>query len=113
MPLEVTTRQSGNVVTLEMSGQITLGQSAARLRDAVNEALANGHRHIILELHGVPFIDSAGLGELVRSHAAVAHRGGKLKLARVEPRVQNLLKITRLLGMFEIHETEEAALSSF
>ena len=101
------------VALVRLEGDITLGESSGQLRDAVRSALAAGHKSILLDLGGVSYIDSAGLGELVGSYATAGNQGATLKLLHVQKKVQGLMQITKLYTVFDAHEDEAAALRSF
>ena len=106
----VSTRQFEDAVVIDIVGKIALGEGAAPLRDAIRSSLDQGINRIVLNLEGVAFIDSAGLGELVRTHATVRSRGGLLKLVKPIGTVYGLLKITRLDCILEIEPDEAIAL---
>jgi len=96
-----------------MEGQITLGEASSDLRDAVRDALTAGALNILLDLGGVSYIDSAGLGELIGAWVACARAGATMKLLHLQRRVEGLMQITRLLTVFEAFEDREKALRSF
>ena len=83
------------------------------LREAVAEALEAGARNILVDLGGVTTIDSSGIGELVSAYTSVSNRGGKLKLVNLPPKVTDILQITQLISVFEVHDNENEALASF
>ncbi len=111
--IEVATRQSDNVGIVDIRGRITVGEDSSKLRQAIADLTDNGHNLVLLNLEGVSYIDSSGLGELVRSYTTIRNRGGHLKLVAVNQRVFDLLQVTRLLGIFDIETDEAAALASF
>jgi anti-sigma B factor antagonist len=113
MSLTVKNRQTGNVTILDLNGRITLGDGAVVLRDAVKSAVGSGAHNVLLNLGGVTYIDSAGLGELVGSRASAGNAGGNLKLLNLQKRVRDLLLITKLHTVFEVFEDEAAAVASF
>jgi anti-sigma B factor antagonist len=92
---------------------MTLGEGDELLRDKVNSLVQQGQRKIILNLSDVPYIDSAGLGEIVRTYTTVSRQGGSLKLLNLTKRIQDLLAITKLLTVFETFENEQDAIKSF
>ena len=108
----VSTREADGAVIADFDGKIALADGTRLLRDTVCDFLALGHKRILLNLEGVDFIDSAGLGELVRAHASIRSRGGYLKLVKPGDTVLKLLQITKLDGLFDIEQDEGAALVS-
>lgn len=109
----VTIREVNGPVVAYVVGRIALAEGTLLLRDMVQDFLRRGSDQIVLDLNDVDFIDSAGLGELVRSHAAVRGRGGQLKLVNPSASVWDLLKITKLDQVFDIPPDEATALASF
>ena len=83
------------------------------LKDKVNSLIQQGHQKLLLNLEGVPYVDSAGLGEIVRTYTTVSRQGGKLKLLNLTKRIEDLLAITKLLTVFETFESEQEAVKSF
>jgi len=108
----VTSRQLNGAVVADIVGKIAHVEGTGMLRDTVRNFLEHGHNRILLNLEGVDFIDSAGLGELVRTHASVRSRGGHLKLVNPSASVHHLLRITKLDRVFDIMPDEVSALSS-
>lgn len=113
MSLKLSVRQSGNVAVLDLSGRVTLGEAAGELRETLKDLLAKGQKNILLNLNDVSYIDSSGLGELVGGFATVNNRGGVLKLLNLQPRVHELMHITKLYSVFEIFTVETEAVRSF
>src|SRR4051794_22933323 len=112
--MQLSERRIGDVVVVDVSGKITLGDGGDQvLRDKMRSLVQQGHTKLLLNLGEVSYVDSAGLGEIVQSYATVSKNGGALKLLNVTKRIQDLLSITKLLTVFECHETEDAALKSF
>jgi anti-sigma B factor antagonist len=105
-------RQLPGAVVAELTGKIALTDGTQLLRESIHNFLAHGHNYILLDLERVQFIDSAGLGELVRSQATVRSRGGQLKLLRPSAGVRNLLQMTKLDQVFEILPDEFTALQA-
>jgi len=101
------------VVVLDIKGRVTLGEGDEILKNAVNGVLARGQKKIVLNLADVPYIDSAGLGEIVRTFTTVSRQGGSLKLLNLTKRISDLLAITKLLTVFETFESEADAVQSF
>jgi len=107
------TREVGDVVVLNVSGRITLGEGNVMLREIVRDLADKGNKRIVLNLSEVDYVDSSGVGELVKTHTTIRNKGGELKLASLNKRVYDLLQMTRLATVFDIHEDEASALSSF
>jgi anti-sigma B factor antagonist len=110
---KITTRRFGDAIVVDAVGRIALAEGAALLRDAARGLIEQGEKRIILNLASVDFIDSAGLGELVRTHASVHSHGGQLKLVKPSKHVHDLLKMTKLDRVLEIEPDEASALNSF
>ena len=113
MSLKINVRESGNVLILDLNGRITIGEEAASLRDTIKEYLDSGQKNILLNLAGVSYIDSTGLGQFVGSFATVTSRGGQLKLLNLQKKLQELMQITKLITVFETYTSETAAVRSF
>ena len=111
--MEIEERTSGDVKILDLKGRVTLGEGDELLRDKVNSLLQQGFRKIILNLGAVPYIDSAGLGEIVRTYTTASRQGGSLKLLNLTKRIQDLLSITKLLTVFDTFDSENDAVRSF
>jgi anti-sigma B factor antagonist len=113
MALQLTTREFDRIVVVDMVGKLTLSESRTQLRDLIHVLSGTGHKRFLLNLAGVEYVDSDGMGELVRCYSTVRQRGGEMKLVQVNKRVGDLLQITRLNTLFEIHSEEQIALHSF
>src|SRR4026209_1581739 len=111
--MQIDQRNNGAVIVLDLKGRITLGEGDELLKDKVNSLLNQGQKKIVLNLAAVPYIDSAGLGEIVRTYTTVSRQGGNLKLLNLTKRITDLLAITKLLTVFETYDTEKEALNSF
>jgi anti-sigma B factor antagonist len=111
--MQIDERAVGDVVVLDLKGKITLGEGDELLKDKVNSLVNQGKKKIVLNLEGVPYIDSAGLGEVVRTYTTVSRQGGSLKLLNVTKRISDLLSITKLLTVFETFDSENDAVRSF
>src|SRR5262245_54790318 len=111
--MQIDQRAVGDVMVLDVKGKITLGEGDELLKDKVNSLINQGHKKILLNLGDVPYIDSAGLGEIVRTYTTVSRQGGSLKLMNLTKRIQDLLAITKLLTVFETYESEPDAIKSF
>lgn len=113
MTFKAASREVGDVRVIDMDGRITLGEGSALLRDLIREALAGGHRKILMNLAGITYLDSSGLGELVSGYRLVKSQGGELKLLNLNKKVSDLLHVTKLYTVFDIHTNEAEAVSSF
>jgi len=111
--MQIDERNIGDVVVLDLKGKITLGKGDELLKDKVNSLVNQGHKKILLNLAEVPYIDSAGLGEIVRTFTTVSRQGGSLKLLNLTKRITDLLAITKLLTVFETFDAENDAIRSF
>jgi anti-sigma B factor antagonist len=111
--MQIHERAIGDVMVVDLNGKMTLGEGDELLRDKVNSLIQQGHKKIVLNLAEVPYIDSAGLGEVVRTYTTVSRQGGALKLLNLTKRIQDLLAITKLLTVFETFENEQDAIKSF
>src|ERR1700742_352224 len=110
--MQMTERSIGDVKVLDIKGKITLGEGDEQLKDKVNSLVNQGHRKIVLNLAEVPYLDSAGLGEVVRTYTTVSRQGGSLKLLSLTKRITDLLSITKLLTVFETYDSEADAVRS-
>ncbi len=111
--INISERQAGDVTILDLSGKVTIGEGSVALRNAIRRLLGEGKNKILLNLGGVGYIDSSGIGELVSSFTAVNKEGGTLKLLNLTQKIQDLLAITKLLTVFDVYDAEGEALSSF
>jgi anti-sigma B factor antagonist len=111
--MKIVERQVGDVVILDLHGKILIGEGDDALREAVTKLADSGKTKILLNLADVPYVDSAGLGEIVRTYTTVSRKGGKLKLLNLTKKIQDLLSITKLLTVFETYESESEAVRSY
>lgn len=111
--ITISERQAGDVSILDLEGKVTIGEGSVALRNAIRRMLGEGKNKILLNLAGVGYIDSSGIGELVSSFTAVNKEGGSLKLLKLTQKIQDLLAITKLLTVFDVYDSEEEALASF
>ena len=112
--MQLDERMAGDVVIITVTGDITLNKGGdVQLKDKVQSLLQQGRKNLLIDLSNVSYVDSAGLGELVHAYATTKNRGGALKLLNVTKRLKDLLVITRLLTVFDTHDSEAAALASF
>jgi len=111
--MHIEERVVGGVTILDLKGKITLGEGDEALKDKINSLVHQNRKKILLNLEDVPYIDSAGLGEIVRTYTTVSRQGGQLKLVNLTKRITDLLSITKLLTVFETFDTEPEALKSY
>jgi anti-sigma B factor antagonist len=111
--MQIQEKTVGDVTILDLKGKMTLGEGEELLKERINSLIQGGKKKLVLNLEGVPYIDSAGLGELVRTYTTVSRQGGSLKLLNLTKRIQDLLAITKLLTVFDTFDTEAEAVRSF
>ena len=110
--MQIDERVVDGVTILDLKGKMTLGEGDELLKDKINSLLQQEQEAAALNLENVPYIDSAGLGEIVRTYTTVSRQGGKLKLLNLTKRIQDLLAITKLLTVFETYDSEAEAIKS-
>jgi anti-sigma B factor antagonist len=113
MSLHVVEKLMGDVLVLDARGRIILGRETEVLRQQFQDVVDAGHKRIILNLAGVDYVDSAGLGTLVAGSSSIRRAGGDLKLVNLTDRIRGLIQITRLSTLLEVHDSLEKACSSF
>ena len=111
--MEIVERTVNDVTVLDLKGKMTLGECDELLKDKINSLLASGKKKLLLNLEAVPYIDSAGLGEVVRTYTTVSRQGGSLKLLNLTKRIEDLLSITKLLTVFDTYDNEAEAVKSY
>jgi anti-sigma B factor antagonist len=111
--MKIDERAAGNVKILDISGQIKFTQGDEMLKDKIHSVVHQGAKKILVNLGGVDYVDSAGLGELVGAYTTVAKAGGTMKLLNVTKKMRDLLSITKLLTVFETFDNEQEAVKSF
>jgi anti-sigma B factor antagonist len=110
--MKISNRQIGDVTILDVSGRVVAGE-AAMLRESIRDLLADGEKDIVLNLAEAPYMDSAGIGELVSALVAVRRESGSLALMNLSRRVHDVLGIVKLLTVFQIFRSEAEALANF
>src|SRR5512146_2021888 len=113
MALRMETKESAGVTVLTLAGRVTLGDESNQMRTKIKELLAAGKKRLVLDLGGVSYIDSAGLGTLVAAYTSTRSNGGDIKLANITEKFDELLSITKLLTVFSVYKTVDEALKSF
>ena len=111
--MQIEERIVGDVTILDLKGKMTLGEGDELLKDKINSLIHQNQKNLLLNLEGVPYIDSAGLGEIVRTYTTVSRQGGALQLVNLTKRITDLLSITKLLTVFETFDLEKDAVASF
>ena len=111
--LNINERQAGDITVLDMDGRVTIGEGSVALRTAIRRLLEEGKKKILLNMGGVGYIDSSGIGELVSSFTAINKEGGQLKMLKLTQKLRDLLAITKLLTVFDVYESESEALNSY
>ena len=111
--MKITERQTGDITIVDVEGEMRFGDGEEGFCDALNKMLESGRAHFVINMADVPYVDSAGLSQLVRSCGAARKRGGELKLLNLTRRVRDLLAMTRLLSVIQAFESEEEAVGSF
>ncbi|MEP7272483.1 MAG: STAS domain-containing protein [Acidobacteriota bacterium] len=111
--MEIESRRTDSVTLLDLKGNLTIGRSEESLREIIAKLLADGQKHILINLSGVPMIDSSGIGAMIKSYTSVKDAGGQIKLLKPPRLARQLLSITGLLSVLETFEDEAAAVASF
>ena len=113
MSFSAKTRKTGDVIILDMSGDLTIGEPTLLLRETIRRFVADGNLKFILNLANLTYVDSAGLGELITTYTTVRNRQGDVKLLKVMGKMQGLLQTTKLVTVFDTYNDEQKALASF
>jgi anti-sigma B factor antagonist len=111
--LKMTYREVDGVAVVALDGRIVLGEESNALREKVKSLIAEGKKKVVLNMDNITFIDSAGLGTLVAAHHSAKSQGASLRLCHLGSKFQEVLQITKLLTVFEVYDTEAAAVASF
>jgi anti-sigma B factor antagonist len=111
--MTISERKSGDVTILDVEGKILLGEGDVQLKRKIDELIERNEKLLLLNLANVPYMDSGGLGEVVRSYTTVKRAGGDLKLVNATKRISDLLTITKLITVFEVFDDEASAVGSF
>ena len=112
MSLSMKTRKVDNVVVLDLSGKLTIGEPVMQVRESLRSHVNSGERKFVLNLKDVSYIDSSGLGELVSSYTTIRNKGGDIKLLHLTTKTKDLLQMTKLLTVFDTYDDENKALSA-
>jgi anti-sigma B factor antagonist len=111
--MEITERIVDTITVLDLSGKLTIGEGAQRLKDKSESLVFQGRNRVIVNLAAVPYIDSGGLGQLVACYTTLAKAGGRLTLINVGTRNHDLLSITKLVAVFDTFDSEQEAIESY
>ncbi|MGE5340358.1 MAG: STAS domain-containing protein [Candidatus Omnitrophota bacterium] len=111
--MKIEKRKKGDVFILDLKGKILMGEGIDVLREAINNAVKEKETKILLNFAEVPYLDSTGLGEVVRSYTSIKKEGGTIKIVNLTNKVKDLLSVTKLLTVFDTFEDEEKAITSF
>ena len=111
--LNIRERQAGDVTILDLEGKITIGEGSVSLRNAIRRLVQEGKKKILLNLSGVSYVDSSGIGELVSSYTTISREQGQLKMLGLTEKIKELLVITKLLTVFDTFDSEADAIKSF
>ena len=111
--MKLSTRKMANVIIIDVDGKIVLGEGDVEIKKTVDNFLERGNKNFLLNLAKVPYLDSAGLGEIIRCFTALRRSGGNFKLLSPNRRIVDLLTITKLLDVFDTYDSESAAVASF
>lgn len=113
MSLTLTEKRVQDVLVLKAQGRVTLGEGSHTLQQKIDDLIAEGNKKIVLDMAGVEYVDSSGLGTILSSYTTLANRGGAIKLLGVGGRFKDLLQITKLACVFDFFEDEVSAVKSF
>ena len=113
MALKMTSREVDGVTVVALDGRIVLGEESNALREKIKSMVAEGKKKTVLNMDGVTFIDSAGLGTLVAAHHSAKAQGASLRLCHLGTKFQEVLQITKLMTIFDVYNTEAEAVASF
>jgi anti-sigma B factor antagonist len=111
--MKLSTRKNGNIIVIDVDGKIVLGEGDVEIKQTVDDFIKRGNKNFLLNLTRVPYLDSAGLGEIIRCFTTLRKNGGSLKLLSPNARIVDLLTITKLLDVFDTYDHESAAIASF
>ncbi len=113
MALHTVTKEMDGVTVLSLSGRVTLGDESSQLRNTIKQLLAQGKKRLVLDLADVSYVDSAGLGTLVAAYTSARNEGGDVRLAGITKNFSELLNVTKLLTVFNVHDNVPDALKAF
>ena len=111
--MKIEKRKKGDVVILDLRGKILIGEGIDVLRDSINETISEQETKVLLNFAEVPYLDSTGLGEVVRSYTSIKKTGGVVKIVNLTNKVRDLLSVTKLITVFDTFENEDKAIESY
>jgi anti-sigma B factor antagonist len=111
--MHICERTIGNATVLDVTGRMTMGHDASEFRDRIDSLIARAHNRIVINLAGVSYMDSAGLGELLAARTTLSTSGGQVRLVNLTQKIDELMTITKLSTVFEICSNEDEALLGF
>jgi anti-sigma B factor antagonist len=111
--MKIEKRKKGDVVILDLKGKILIGDGIDVLRDSINSTISEQETKVLLNFAEVPYLDSTGLGEVVRSYTSIKKAGGVVKIVNLTNKVKDLLSVTKLITVFDTFEDEDKAIESF
>ncbi len=111
--MKANVREVGDVSIVDLKGKITIGSGDVQLREVINGLVDKGRKNILINMQEVTTIDSSGIGELVGCYTSVTHKGGKLKLLHLPPKINDVLTVTQLITVFDVYESEPEALATY
>ena len=111
--MKFSVRNIKDIAVIDVDGKVVLGDGDVEIKQTVDDLLQKGNKKILLNLAKVPYLDSAGLGEIIRCFTALRRSGGHFKLLSPNQRIIDLLNITKLLNVFDCYDSESSAIKSF
>jgi anti-sigma B factor antagonist len=111
--MKLSVRKIKDIAVIDVEGKVVFGEGDVEIKQTVDALLQKGNTNILLNLAKVPYLDSAGLGEIIRCFTALRKRGGHFKLLAPNQRIVDLLSITKLLNVFDCYDNEPSAIKSF
>jgi len=111
--MKIEKRKNGDVTIFDLKGKILIGEGIDELREAINDSIKANDTKLLLNFDQVPYLDSTGLGEVVRSYTTLKKEGGMVKIVNLTQKVRDLLSVTKLITVFETFEDEDKAVNSF
>ncbi len=112
-PLHITQRSSAGVIIFELHGRLVFEDGDEVFRECVNSLIKTGPLSLLVDLHDVGYMDSAGIGALVEGYLRLTRRGGEMRLLSPSDHVKRVLDITRLSTVLEVFDNEPVALRAF
>ena len=113
MSVRITNSEVDGVSVVELDGRIVLGEESNSLREQIKSLIAEGKKKIVLNMANIKYIDSAGLGTLVAAHLSAKNQGASVRLCHLGEKFHEVLQLTKLLTIFDVYDTQAAAVSSF